>query len=88
MRRLFEFSGDETFWMVAENKEQAEKGLREDYNEEELFEDKYTVKELGKNTNFKVEDEDTGIKYDVWEMIEIDRKNRIEIPYMIASTVF
>lgn len=88
MRKLFEFSGDETFWMVAKSIEQAEKSLKEDYSEEELFENEYETKELDNSIHFKIEDEDTGIIYDVWDMIRIDENDGIEIPYMIGSTLY
>lgn len=88
MRKLFEFSGDETFWVVAEDIEKAEQYLKDDCNEEQLFEDNYTVRIIRRDIHFKIEDEDTGNVFDVWEMIDKDELEDIKIPYMIASTLY
>lgn len=90
MRKVFEFSRDETFWMVSESAEQAEKSLKEDYSEEDLFEGEYTVGEISRETHFEVSEEtDVGIiKLDIWDMVDKDEKECIVMPYMIGTTVY
>lgn len=90
MRKVFEFSGDETFWMVAESVEQAEESLKEDYGEEDLFEGEYTTREIGRDIHFEVSEEtDIGIiKLDIWDMVAKDEEEAISAPYMIGSTLW
>ena len=51
---LYEFEDGESHFILAENKESAEKWYREEYADEDIVEEGYSIKEIPKDTDLRI----------------------------------